>query len=270
MATESGDDHGARNAQGGSPHRWVRRSKPQSVGPGAWLVPWFAALDLPHALVKWVTRLIVTSEGGAALQAPAAPACPRRPGPPAASRHAWADRRRGRHIRLQAVTDPEGRLLWLSPTRPGRTRGPTTARGPRPGSTGYTSNRTSPAWPDRARQGAGPRSPPGSNGHPAANHPTHHSRRPRTGPGPSAPSNAARHGPKPAPHQPVTAQPSSPTPSPPCRGTTLNKAHRRSADCRYTTRCAPPPCGRTRSKRKTQRAVTGGYLLCASRDCAFA
>ncbi len=127
-----------------------------------------------------------------------------------------------------------------------------------------------PARPDRAGQGAGPRSPPGSNGHPAANHPTHHNRRPRTGPGPSAPSNAARHGPKPAPHQPVTAQPSSPTPSPPCGGTTLDKAHRRSADFRYTTRCAPPPCGRTRSKRKTQPAVTGGYLLCASRDCAFA
>ena len=102
--------------------------------------------------------------------------------------------------------------------RPGRTRGPAAARIIR-----VCGQQGVPAWPDRARQGAGPRSPPGSNGHPAANHPTHHSRRPCTCPGPSAPSNAARHGPKSGPHQPVTAQPSSPGPSPPCTGTTLNK-----------------------------------------------
>ena len=53
--------------------------------------------------------------------------------------------------------------------RPGRTRGPTTARIIR-----VCGQQGVPAWPDRARQGAGPRSPPGSNGHPAATHPTHH------------------------------------------------------------------------------------------------
>lgn len=38
-------------------------SRSQLSGSGALLVPYPAALDLPHALVEWVTMLIVTREG---------------------------------------------------------------------------------------------------------------------------------------------------------------------------------------------------------------
>ncbi|GCB45300.1 mobile element protein [Streptomyces sp. NL15-2K] len=34
-----------------------------TTGTGALLVPYPAAFDLPHALVEWVTMLIVTREG---------------------------------------------------------------------------------------------------------------------------------------------------------------------------------------------------------------
>jgi hypothetical protein len=40
-----------------------RRSKSQPTGTGAALVFYPAALDLPHALVKWVSVLIVTPRG---------------------------------------------------------------------------------------------------------------------------------------------------------------------------------------------------------------
>lgn len=43
------------------PLREVSRS--QLASSGALLVPYPAALDLPHALVEWVTMLIVTREG---------------------------------------------------------------------------------------------------------------------------------------------------------------------------------------------------------------
>lgn len=48
----------------------MRCSKSQPVGTEASLVPHPAALDLPHALVEWVTMLIVTREGGRRCKLP--------------------------------------------------------------------------------------------------------------------------------------------------------------------------------------------------------
>lgn len=46
------------------PCRRGRCSKSQLISADASLVPCPVALDLPHALVEWVTMLIVTREGG--------------------------------------------------------------------------------------------------------------------------------------------------------------------------------------------------------------
>ncbi|MGW4724044.1 transposase family protein [Streptomyces sp. NPDC004291] len=149
-----------------------------------------AALDLPHALVEWVTMLIITREGDRRRKlrpsqramvalvhlrehtTPAkiaarfgtskstAHACTsavvdllaaRAPGPPKTLRdhdpdfvlpdgtpaecdragdgradYSHKHRRHGMNMRV--VTDPGGRLLWLSPALPGRTHDLTTAR----------------------------------------------------------------------------------------------------------------------------------------------
>ncbi len=48
-------------------------------------------------------------------------------------------------VNVQVVTDPGGRLLWLSPALPGRTHDLTAARAHR--STGSASVRAFPSWP---------------------------------------------------------------------------------------------------------------------------
>ena len=102
--------------------------------------------------------------------------------------------------------------------RPGRTRGPTTARIIR---VWRATGRPRVARPRRT--GRGPRSPPGSNGHPAATHPTHHKPSTVHWPRTERPVERGTARPEVRPASAPTAQPSPPTPSPPCGGTTLNK-----------------------------------------------
>lgn len=56
------------------------------------MVPYPAALDLPHALVEWVTMLIVTREGDRRCKLLPAPTRAGRPGVPAQARHPCPDR----------------------------------------------------------------------------------------------------------------------------------------------------------------------------------
>ncbi|GAA2564023.1 hypothetical protein GCM10010398_61000 [Streptomyces fimbriatus] len=76
------------------------------------MVPCPAALDLPHALVEWVTMLIVTREGDRLGD----------------GRTDYSHKHRRHGVNVQVVTDPEGRLLWISLALPGRTHDLTAAR----------------------------------------------------------------------------------------------------------------------------------------------
>ncbi|GAA2768608.1 hypothetical protein GCM10010103_76510 [Streptomyces paradoxus] len=59
-----------------------------------------------------------------------------------------------RHGVVQVVTDPDGRLLWLSPALPGRAHDLTAAL--TPGSSASASARACPSWPTSPTRAAAP------------------------------------------------------------------------------------------------------------------
>lgn len=75
-------------------------------------MPHPAALDLPHALIEWVTMLIVTREGDRLGD----------------GRADYSAKHRRHGVDVQVVTDPHGEVLWLSPAVPEHCHDLTAAR----------------------------------------------------------------------------------------------------------------------------------------------
>lgn len=93
-----------------------------------------AAFDLPHALVERVTMLIVTREGDRRCKLPPHQRALREADPDyvlldgtlaechrvGESRAGYSHKHRRHGVNVLEATDPAGRLLWTSPTLPGR------------------------------------------------------------------------------------------------------------------------------------------------------
>ncbi|MEQ4197578.1 transposase family protein [Streptomyces sp. YIM 103828] len=94
------------------------------------MIPYPAALDLPHALVRWVTKLIVNRQTlrvhdpDFVLPDGTLAECDR----VGDGRVDCSSKHRGHGVNVRVLTDPVGGILWLSPALPGWNHDLTAAR----------------------------------------------------------------------------------------------------------------------------------------------